>query len=363
MTGPYSIELTLQSIQGIIWNPDKYASDEDLSSRIKACVAFSGSAPNMKVSSFTMCPRSGNLVVESNGLECDESKPSKTRSMMCATFEDPLEAKHARLRLSSSQSASSGTSYSTYRPHLQFEMSKNSSTMGKDSEYQQPSNGSRCGAGSIELHVTLRSDEPYANTFSVEGMATLHVPAKFETLPITLDLSITPAMQTAICTEESSTRMAETHNDVIRFDSNAAIRVVLCQAPHRPREGLSTGPSSSKADLVLSDNLDEIQLGGIMRQMHEKEEIEDARIRAAAKLLNMRHRPENAAEHRQRQRRYWILCNGSSELGLSFQTFFDVLKGCSGHRRNLKSKLDPDQDLFLASTMASTIDTRDSLEI
>jgi hypothetical protein len=361
MTGPNSIELTLQSVQGIVWNPDKYASGENVASRIRACVAFSGSEPNMKVSSFTMCPRSGNLVVESNGLECDEDNASKSGTMMCAKFEDPLEAKQARLRLSSSQSASSGTSYSTYRPHLQFEMSKISSTIENEDDYQEPMLASSYRDGSIELHVTLRSDEPYANNICVEGVANLHIPTKFETLPVTLDLPITPTMPTA--NEESSTgSMAEHCHDMIRFDNNkATIRVLLCLAPHRPRDGLSKDPSSSKTELVLSDNLDEIQLGGMMRQMHEKEEIEDARIRAA-KLLNTRHRPETAAEH-QRQRRYWVLCNGTSEFGLSFQTFFDILKGCSGHRRNLKSKMDPDQDLFLASTMASTIDTRDSLEI
>lgn len=380
-SAPNSIELTLQSVHGVLWNkPDsEYASEENLISRVKACVAFSGSAPNMKVSSFTMCPRTGNLVVESNGLECDRSNTSsESASMMSAKFDDPLETKQARRRLSSSQSASSGTTNSTYRPHLQFEMSRDemkttSKTTVSDRYHEKTSSSSSTSGedGSIQLHVMLRSDDLDANSICVEGVATLKVPEKFETLPVTLDLPITPK-PTPSTNEESSTgsmieQQQHRYSDSVRFDSSASIRVVLCLAPHQPQDGLSQDPSSSKTELVLSENLDEIQLGGMMKKMHEKEEIEDARIRAA-KLLNMGHHrhQENAAEHQrqqQQQRRNWFLCNGSSEFGNSFQTFFDILKGCGGHRRNLKSKLDPDQDLFLASTMASTIDTRDSLEI
>ncbi|KAG7353717.1 hypothetical protein IV203_003072 [Nitzschia inconspicua] len=376
-----SIELTLQSVHGVIWKAaDKYASEENLVSRVKACVAFSGSAPNMKVSSFTMCPRTGNLVVESNGLEFDEESSKTKSNLMSAKFDDPLEAQQARRLLSSSQSASSGTSHSSYRPHLQFELTKEQSkdTYRKASDkYEEVTSGVSATASgdgrSIELHVTLRSDNADASTTCVEGVAKLNIPEKFETLPLTLDLPIAPnANTTAPISEEPSSassarsNMTEPPIDVFLFDKKATIRVVLSVAPHQQQNGLSKEPCSSKTELIMSDNLDEIQLGGMMKQMHEKEEIEDARIRAAM-ILNMRHHQENR-EVDERQRRNWLLCGSSSEFGLSFHTFLDALKGCGGgHRRNLKYKnemyLDPDQDLFLAVTMASTIDTRDSLEI
>jgi hypothetical protein len=375
-TAPTSIELTLQSVHGVLWKPDKYASEDNLVSRVKACVAFLGSAPNMKVSSFTMCPRTGNLVVESNGLECETSKASnknKPANRMSAKFDDPLEMKEARRRLSSSQSASSGASSSTYRPHLQFDMSNENEeckTSPGDDKYQQPAAAANGNGRSIELYVTLRSDDLDGSKICVEGMAKLEVPDQYETLPVTLDLPITPIAKSAVVIAEDSSSSSTTSasasavepsEDMILFDKGASIRVVLCLAPQQP--GLSKDPSNNTAELILSENLDEIQLGGMMKKMHEKEEIEDARIRAA-KLLNMRHHHHHQETADIRQRRAWFLCNGSSEFGNSFQTFLDILKGCGGHRRNLKSKgLDPDQDLFLAATMASTIDTRDSLEI
>lgn len=354
-----SIELTLKSVHGVIYN--KNLADVNTVSRVKACVGFSGSAPNMQVSSFTMCPRTGNLVVESNGLEtdmdiCETSTPQST--MMNAKFDDPLETKHARRRLSSSQSASSGASSSTYRPHLQFELpgETKETEETKDTYRDEKLTTAVSNSRSIHLIVTLRSDDPEASNLYLEGVANLKVPEKFETLPVTLDLPVTSTVRNH--PQETSAQSVYEGPGIISFDNSAIIRVVLTLSTRKSPEWLANDSSSGQSELILSENLDELQLGGMMKMMHEKEEIEDARIRAA-KLLNLRN--ENGADPK---RTIWFLCNGSNDFGPSFQTFFDILKDCDGQRRNFRSKnFDADQDLFLTSTMASTIDTTDSLGI
>ena len=358
-----AVELTLQSVHGVIWKPDKYAAEENLIKRVKACVAFSGSAPNMQVSSFTMCPRTGNLVVESNCLEASGVEPAAEDSqqqMMSARFDDPLDATQVKQRpsLSSSHSASSGASGSSCRPHLQFELSDDSSeTNVVPDKYQEGIvSSSSSGDRSIELQISLRSDDPEANNIRHEGVAILNVPAKFENLPITLDLPISSRPDAAVVSEDSSAGSLVDKSEMLSFDTSAYVRVVLCLAAHRLQQGLSQDPSSSQPELVLSDNLDMLQLGGMMKKMHEREEIEDARMRAAA----LKSPNDDANEHKRRNSAFF--CNGSSEIGGSVQTFFEILKGCGGQSRNLKTK-DFNQDLFLNATMASTIDTRDSLEI
>ena len=363
-----AVELTLQSVHGVVWKPDKYSAEENLIKRVKACVAFSGSAPNMQVSSFTMCPKTGNLVVGSNCLEAGvepaaAGQASDSQRTMSARFDDPLEASQAKQRpsLSSSHSASSGASGSSCRPHLQFELSDDSSEVKATPDKYNggiiPSNSS--GDRSIELQISLRSDDPEASSIRHEGVAVLNVPAKFENLPITLDLPIASRPEDAVAaTEDSSTgSLVENKSGMLNFDSSAYIRVVLCLAAHRLQQGLSQDQSSSQPELVLSDNLDMLQLGGMMKKMHEKEEIEDARMRAATLIKASNH---DANEHKRRNSAFF--CNGSSGIGGCVQTFFEILKGCGGQSRNLKTK-DLNQDLFLNATMASTIDTRDSLEI
>jgi hypothetical protein len=357
-----AVELTLQSVHGVVWRPDKYTAEENLVKRVKACVAFSGSAPNMQVSSFTMCPRTGNLVVESRCLEAvekTEDASSDSQQTMSARFDDPLQTDQIKLRpsLSSSHSASSGISSTSCRPHLQFELlDQQESRKDENPDKYQGAIVSTSSSSdrSIELHISLRSDDPEASDIRHEGSATLNIPDKFENLPITLDLPITSRPDAV--TEDSSAGSLVEKSEKILFDSSAYIRVVLCLTAHRLQQGLTQDASTSQRELILSDHLDETQLGGRMKMMHEKEEIEDARIRAA-RLLNTRN---DVGEQKRRNSPFF--CNDSSEFGGSFLTFFDILRGCAGHRKNLKTK-DHDPDLFLNATMASTIDTRDSLEI
>eukprot|EP00539_Tryblionella_compressa_P007306 CAMPEP_0178754828 /NCGR_PEP_ID=MMETSP0744-20121128/12376_1 /TAXON_ID=913974 /ORGANISM="Nitzschia punctata, Strain CCMP561" /LENGTH=359 /DNA_ID=CAMNT_0020408783 /DNA_START=23 /DNA_END=1102 /DNA_ORIENTATION=- len=356
-----SIDLTLQSVHGVVWEPhnDNIQDGGDNEntgavSRIKACVSFAGSAPNMQVSSFTMCSRTGNLVVESNGLEAEEADPTISpdiQSIMCAKFDDPLESK--RVRLSSSHSASSGNSGSSHRPHLQFQLPS-----GKDEEEPDRYQGTTKGDKSIELHITLRSDNPEADNISHEGIAHLDIPEKFESLPLTLDLPIAQKSRTVLVTEPTTPQ--DQQKQVILFDQSAYIRVVLSLAPARGEKGASDDKDTNGSDLVLSENLDEIQLGGIVKKMQENEEMDEAQCKAAKLLNEMR----NAEQQPTKKFNSFSFCNGSSEFKYSFLAFFDTMRGCEGPRKIWKSKCtDPDQDLFLNTTMASTIDTRDSLEI
>jgi hypothetical protein len=360
-----SIELTLQSVHGIIWNPEKYGEDENIFSKIKACVSFSGSAPNMQVSSFTMCPKSGNLVVDSNVLELNEAEDLQTSTeskniTMCAKFDDPFEAKQAKRRLSSSNSASSATSGSSYRPHLQFGLPEDKHLEMKHADkYDCKGVDSQDEATSIYLHITLRADDPGASSICHEGVARLDVPAKFENLPTAFDL---PIIQTSVLCSETT----EEQSSMIHFSDSAYIRILLSSGPDR-QERIANDPSISQSDLIFSENLDEIQLGGMVKLMHEKDEVEDARQRAGKLLINSRNNDyEKNHNNGEPKRRNWVFfCNGPNDFNHSFQTFFDLVRGCDGPKKVWTNTrcMDPDQDLFLSTTMASTIDTRDSLEI
>jgi len=61
-------DITLQSLKGVAWvsSPDdEYQNDDDIP-KMTAAVAFSGSASNMQVGTHLVCPRTGNLLVESD---------------------------------------------------------------------------------------------------------------------------------------------------------------------------------------------------------------------------------------------------------------------------------------------------------
>ena len=101
------IELTIQSINGLRHD----ISGIDDVSGIKAYVTFSGSVPNMKVSSFAMCPKRASLEVESNESELDEEIESNSpkNKPLSITFNEPFEEKRRSQRVSSSNSSLSDT--------------------------------------------------------------------------------------------------------------------------------------------------------------------------------------------------------------------------------------------------------------
>jgi hypothetical protein len=345
-----SIDLTLQSVHGIVWNPSiKDGVSERIS--VKACVSFSGSAANMKVSSCNMCPRTGNLVVESNdfGFPEDKDVPSK----LLATFEDPLEGKRSRRRLGSSHSGStsSSSSASSYRPHLKFLLEDG----GKEQGSISPDEAKQSDR-TIHLHVTIRSVDA-TNDIYLEGIAHLIVGQKFDLLPQTLQLPI------AMKTNPSSTPPLSDRTSRISFDDSAYVSVVLKSSRDKYQSGSMDAATLPEPELVLSENIDEKELGGMMKIMHEREEMDEARFRAVR--LKFRGLDKGDDERRNRKSRQWMfLCTGPNELKQSFQVFLDMLRGCDGKGMMRKTKcLDPDQEIFLNTTMASTIDTRDSLEI
>ena len=343
-----SIELTLQSVHGIVWNPlGKYASSEVMP--MKACVSFSGSAPNMKVSSFNMCPRTGNLVVESNDLVCCDD--DQTCSKMSAMFEDPLEGKRSQRRLGSSHSASTSsiTSNSSYRPHLQFQL------LDPDHKNERGPEQEKKSQRTIDLLVTIRSDDT-TNDIYQEGIAHLVIGDKFDSLPITINLPISP-----ISLANPNAPSDTTDQSLVFFDDTAYIRVRLSSPRSKNHFGSLDGSAHEQPEIVLSDHIDENELGGMMRMMHEREEMDEARFRAVR--LSFRG-VEKSGEGNKRARHSNFFCNGGSDLKQSFRAFFDVIRGCDGGKMWKKTKcLDPDQEIFLNTTMASTIDTRDSLEI
>jgi hypothetical protein len=346
-----SIELTLQSVHGIVWNPSrKYADRERLS--MKACVSFSGSAPNMQVSSFNMCPRTGNLVVVSNDLGISAEHETLS-SKLSATFEDSLEGLRSRRRLGSCHSASgtSTSSNSSYRPHLQFQL------QFADQKEENPEQGQgEKSERTIDLHVTIRSDDAANDDIYHEGIAYLIVGAKFDSLPVTMNLPITPKFHP----NPNAPMDTEEHSQPF-FTDSAYVRVLLSSARNKNRPGSLDAPTTPEPELVLSDNIDEKELGGMVRMMHEREEMDEARYQA----VRLDFRGLDKTGEGNRKARHWMLnCSGGNDFKQSFQAFFDVVRGCDGKRLWKKAKcLDSYNEISMNITMASTIDTRDSLEI
>jgi hypothetical protein len=341
-----SIDLTLQSVHGIVWNPLIKDSTGDRIS-MKACVSFSGSAPNMKVSSCNMCPRTGNLVIESNDLGFPEDE--EVCSRLLATFEDPLEGQRSRRRLGSHHSASvsSSSSHSSYRPHLQFQLED----LAQPKEVT-PDHGKQ-SERIIELHVTIRSGDGAGEIYH-EGVAHLIVGEKVDLLPLTMNLPISARSHPYPAPPADATER-------VAFDDSAFVSVLLSTARDKYKSGSMDAASCPQPELVLSENIDEKELGGLMKMMHEREEMDEARFRA----VRLNFRGLDKSDERNRKTRQWmLLCNGASDFKQSFQVFLDVIRGCDGKRMWKKTKcLDPEHEIFLNTTMASTIDTRDSLEI
>eukprot|EP00536_Pseudo-nitzschia_multiseries_P003950 jgi/Psemu1/8892/gm1.8892_g len=360
------IDLTLQGIHGAVWKPSGASSGSDAVplSTIKAYVSFSGSVANMKVSSCAMCPDNGNLVVESETHEIveiserdAESDPQKPQEQLLnTTFNDPFDDERLRKRLSSNDSSSSSTSGSSCRPHLQFDLRTENAAAIDDVQNENPrvtthSSDAKhivhCVDDSlIQLHISFRSLEGDSSEVWSEGIAHLTRPKNnFETLPVVLDLPITPSTRSSNASS-STNSIKDAERSRMFFESSAYIRVRLDDASKRQHD-LSTENYTSQ-EYLLSDHVDEIQLVGMVKKIHEHEKMMQIRDDAAKpKLFGAGSR-----------RRGWGLgCGGTSELKYSIQAFFEGMRGM-----NAKC-VDPDQELVTNATMTSTIVTRESLEI
>ena len=326
------IELTLQSIRGLRYGNGNGNSKDDMSG-IKAYVSFSGSVPNMKVSSFAMCPKRESLVVESNTPELDEearSNPAK-KKIISITFNDSSREKRMSQRLSSTNSSSPETSSTSYQPHLQFDLQKENKVDKQRSETEAEATHASNPRHDkiIRLHITIRSVD--GNIWS-EGVSDLTVSYNnIIGLPLTLDLPI----------KKKSYKNSE--QPQIYFEDDAYIRVHLNGILRRLHD-LPSGSNASQ-ELGFSDQVGEIQLGGTVKKIHEKVEVEKARVKAIK---------VNLIKEGNGTKRF--SCNGPVDIKYSFMAFLDGIRG-------LRTKcVDPEEELlFTSTTMTSTIDTRDSL--
>jgi len=102
------VKVTLQSIQGFSWKPGSGENESKLPN-VTAAVSFSGSMSDMQVGSSCVCPRSGNLLVESQSvnklspLQVGGNIPGKNVPLV-ANFDAPegrnsLRKPHLTLRL------------------------------------------------------------------------------------------------------------------------------------------------------------------------------------------------------------------------------------------------------------------------
>lgn len=349
------MKLTLRTIHGIAWRPGLGGGDNDSAalSRIKAYVSFSGSVPKMKVSSFAMCPESGSLVIDSNTPELTivekneiETEPEE-RQLLDITFTDPFQEQRLNQKLSSNCSSSSENSSSSYRPHLQFLLRGGNGDDRDDA--QTKSDDERLNSRRheiLKLHIVFRSLDHGA---IAEGVANLRFPEiNFESLPLILDLPIIQATKKNFASNANDDAKKSPQ---ISFDESACIRVHLHDST-KDQDRLSfkcTAPN----EFVLSDNVDEIQLEGMVKKIHEHEGLQ--KLRHDVTKSNLFGSGNMNAE----KRRLWRFgCSGSMDIKHSMQSFFYGI-------RVFQTKCSyPEERKFCRNdTMTSTIITRESLEI
>jgi hypothetical protein len=349
------MELTLRTIHGIAWRPGLGGGDNDSAvlSRIKAYVSFSGSVPMMKVSSFAMCPESGSLVIDSNNpkLTNVEKKEIETepedRQLLDVTFTDPFQEQRLNQKLSSNYSSSFENSSSSYRPHLQFLLRGGNGDDRHDAQAKSDDEKPDFRRHEIlKLHLVFRSLDHGA---IAEGVANLRFPEiNFESLPLILDLPIIQATKKNVA---SNANNDDTKLPQIFFNESACIRVHLHDST-KDRDRLSlkcTAPN----EFVLSDNMDEIQLGGMVKKIHEHEGMQKVRHDVTKSNLF------GSGNINTEKRRLWGFgCSGSMDIKYLMQSFFDGVRG-------FQTKFsDPEEQKFCRNgTMTSTIITRESLEI
>lgn len=347
------IEVTLESIQGITAE----ISSLDFGD-VTASVAFAGSAPSMKVSSFTMCSRTGKLVVESNFLQemvnlhhsrsdggssvpipsddGNSNPPGDRKQHFRATFNDPMEGR--RSFSSSSLVSSSSTTSSSSRPHLQLRLSPDiiASQSECDSERStRTANGPLIGDKDtsldiVELKITLRNPD---YSICTEGTAHIFLGREKRKLgSTTMDLPIHQCLQ-------------EHASPFLGFSDNASIRLQLkVTSAHQP--------SASPGEITLSDNLNEKEIEGLMNRLKEHEERAETKAKAST--------PKDTPDQRSSRR---VFCSSGLDLAETVKGIVDVLTRCD--RRPQKSRKSRGFFPILRSnsTMDSTIETRDSLII
>ncbi len=334
-----SIDLNLRSLHGIGWKSSNECDDSNALSMIKAYVSFSGSLPNMKVSSFAMCFETGSLVIESNNpkmidTNADASElESEKRRLLDISFADPFK------KLSSNSSSSSEISSSPQQPHLQFPLhdgdaKSNSDKKESDSKPQK----------FVKFHLVFRSVGDGAKI--AEGEAKLEFPeTDFKSLPLNVDLPIVKvANKNSKKTDESD------NSKSIVFDDSAFIRVQLQDSSNHHSKYSPPNPDFN--EIFPSDKVDEIQLQGMVEKIHEQDCLQKGNLDLTKSNL-FDSGNKNPEGHRS-----WALgCGGTMDIKKSLKSF---LAGV-GFRTKCTDAEEP--ELLTSPTMVSTIITRESLRI
>lgn len=403
------VELTIQSIHGIVGVGTAVHQPMDFA----ATVSFKGSARNMQVSSFTMCGRTGNLVIESNPLEIDSSqeeqdddsltKPQASLPLV-AKFNDP---KDARRSLPSCSMSTSSSSSSSHRPHLKLKLSGNKNrrvpqrsltTVNRSSLIQQsPSQDGGDGSTTddsrgasiywdaendvmpeiVELHIVLcRNNFPTSSNTDTEedaiceegiahllfygtqselGLTTMYLRIKKKQQQPQHAFS-SPVTTHDLALYPSSSSSSST-GSLVSFLEDAYIRVQVDVTKLD-----STGQSPD--DLVLSERYEEDKkMRTIVSQLQEHEEM--AALRAKVNRMGMEGAAEGGGggdDPRDNRNPRRFLCSSGLDFGDTVRVLMDAFTKCDGKRRKKGSKsLIP--IIRTKSTMESTIETRDSLLI
>lgn len=367
------IDLTLQSVDGIIWHSEK--GDTGVPA-LRATVSFAGSPRNMQVSSFTMCGKTGNLVVESNQLEIKKSDCGNYP--MFASFGENKVDEFARKQSSFSTTSSSSISL----PHLRLDSSvKSLGTASTASMSIEEANresfflpdgrlllesnpGVEVSANGeaddsklvveqnlewqvnssdrpdvIELNLSLQTED---NQISKEGVAHLVLYGMQEESAVTtLDLRLKEKNHS-----NPEGVLDHPESNSFSFSPHAYIRVQLTtisdsvpDIQERHRSSPNPAASSGKNDTV--------EIGNLMERMHQHEAIQAAKAEVAKNTFEPM-APSMAPLKTPKSR---FFC-GALELSQTFAEAFRFEE--SGQKSD---------DLRPASTFDSTIVTRESLFI
>ena len=409
------VDLTIQSIHGILGVGTAAIQPMDFT----AAVSFKGSARNMQVSSFTMCGRTGNLVIESNPLEVDSSPAMASQQQhddqtthsslpLMAMFNDPKESRRSLQSCSMSTSSSS----SSQRPHLKLKLSgtKNphvpqrslttvnrSSLIHQSPSQEEEANGDGSTDGSrgasiyweaendvmpdiVELHIVLcrnHSTNAISTTGShgnmdteddsicEEGIAHLLFygnPSEYGLT--TMDLRIKKKPQPQHVTSSPAAAAAAT-SDLVSNPSSPGLVSFLEDAYIRVQVDVRKLDSSkgSTDDLLLSERYeDEKKMRHIVSKLKEHEEM--AALRAKVNRMGLEGAAAAGGEDKKNHSKFpnRFLCSSGLDFGDTVRVLMDAFTKCDGKRRKKASKsLIP--IIRTNSTMESTIETRDSLLI
>eukprot|EP00934_Nitzschia_sp_Nitz4_P004824 Nitzschia sp. Nitz4//scaffold178_size73299//64727//65782//NITZ4_005720-RA/size73299-processed-gene-0.37-mRNA-1//-1//CDS//3329539185//4814//frame0 len=336
------VDLTLQTIRGI---HSHVGEDEELP-ELSAVVSFAGSSASMQVSSFTMCSRSGNLIVESQPLQIDELQTvHPNQQSLFANFVDPS----FRESISSHSTASS-----TSHPHLKLRIpevdtetpKRSLSNANRDSRLVkaeidgQSTISGECSRGAslhwesdtmpeiVEVHIAIQTKD---QVLCREGIAHLMM------FPRQQDIGIT-TMDLLIKKKGIVPPMSEGQKvPMVTWKEDASIRV---QVSLRRDERPSPPKPPSAA-------MNQAKLGEIMSKLNENEEMANAQA-MANKLHNG---PTNEG----------MFCSAGRGLNEIFRSMIRIFQcGDSGNQSETTLFM---PNLCRATTMDSSIETRDSMMI